>query len=53
MSSQLIYHSNRHLANMSQAEIDAYVSRLCDAGMDDGPEWDRIYTWLNKRGFVD
>ena len=46
------YLSVHELEEMSGVEVDEYVTKLTDGGRDDGPEWDRIYRWLEKKEFI-
>lgn len=50
MASGDAYKSNREIRELSQAERDDYVRSLTDRGLDDGPEWDRIYRLLERLG---
>ena len=40
------------LHELSHAEREEYMDSLVEAGMDDGPEWDRLYTaWEERNDF--
>ena len=46
------YLSNSALDEMSQREVDDYTQQLSEHGLDDGPQWDRIYRWLEENGHL-
>ena len=47
-----IYLTNKVLETLSQHEVETYVGMLSLEGYDEGPEWDRIYRWLEKKGHL-
>lgn len=43
-----VYPTNSELREMSQAERNDVTDALSEAGLDDGPEWDRVYKQMEK-----
>ena len=46
------YPSNAELREMSGAELNDCIDSISARGLDDGPEWDRVYKTVEKLGSV-
>ena len=42
------YKTNAELRQMTSIELGEYCDVLSEAGLDTGPEWDRIYKFLEE-----